>query len=175
VLAPTPPAGRSIVIAAHDLAAGSALAAGDLRSADVPAGLAPAGAVLSARAALGRVLAAPLRRGEPLTDVRLAGADLLAGDGGALVAVPVRIADAASVALVAAGDHVDVLAAVALPGRPPSAQVVAPSALVLAVPTAVEDAGDGALLVVAASPGVAARLAAAALGGRLSLTLRGRG
>ena len=99
---------------------------------------------------------------------------LPAGSTG-LVAVPVRIADAASAALVTAGDRVDVLAAVSAAGGPPYAQVVAPEAQVLAVPTAVQDGGDGALIVVAASPAVAARLAAAAVTSRLSLTLRPRG
>jgi hypothetical protein len=91
-----------------------------------------------------------------------------------LVAVPVRIADAASAALVTAGDHVDVLAAGSSANAPASAQVVAADAEVLAVPTAVQDDGEGALLVVAANPSVAARLAAAAVSSRLSVTLRAR-
>jgi hypothetical protein len=38
----------------------------------------------------------------------------------------------------------------------------------------VQDDGEGALLVVAANPSVAARLAAAAVSSRLSVTLRAR-
>ena len=53
--------------------------------------------------------------------------------------------------------------------------MVAVNAEVLAVPTAVQDGGDGALIVVAATPSVAAGLAAAAVSSRLSLTLRPRG
>lgn len=174
VLAPTAAAGVPVLTAAHDLAAGTALTAGDLDVVDVPAGLVPTGAVATPTDAVGRVLAAPLRRGEPLTDVRLAGADLLSAHDRTLVAVPVRIADAASAALVTAGDRVDLLAAAALAGGPPSAQVVVSDAEVLAVPAAVQDAGEGALLVVAALPAAAARLAATAVSSRLSLTLRPR-
>lgn len=184
VLAPQAEAGVAVVVAARDLAAGTALTVDDLRVADVPPGLAPAGASASPVALVGRVLAAPLRRGEPLTDVRLAGASLLAAASEGLVAVPVRIADAASAGLVTAGDRVDVLAAASSAGAagagagsaaPPYAAVVASDAQVLAVPTAVQDGGDGALIIVATTPSVAARLAAAAVTSRLSLTLRPRG
>jgi Flp pilus assembly protein CpaB len=170
---PHPPPGVSVLSAGRDLAAGTSLAPGDVRVVRLPAELAPAGALTAATEVVGRVLAAPLRRGEPLTDVRLAGADLLARRAG-LVAVPVRIADAASAALVTAGDHVDVLAAGSSANAPASARVVAADAEVLAVPTAVQDDGEGALLVVAANPSVAARLAAAAVSSRLSVTLRAR-
>jgi Flp pilus assembly protein CpaB len=173
VVSPHPPPGVSVLSAGRDLAAGTSLAPGDVRVVRLPAELAPAGALTAATEVVGRVLAAPLRRGEPLTDVRLAGADLLSRRAG-LVAVPVRIADAASAALVTAGDHVDVLAAGSSANAPASAQVVAADAEVLAVPTAVQDDGEGALLVVAANPSVAARLAAAAVSSRLSVTLRAR-
>jgi Flp pilus assembly protein CpaB len=175
VLAPARQAGVLVLVARHDLAAGTALVADDVRRAELPRGLAPAGALTTSAAAIGHVLAAPVRAGEPLTDVRLAGAALLPSGAAGVVAVPVRVADAASAALVVAGDHVDVLAATATPGGPPYAQVVAADAEVLAVPTAVQDRGDGALVVVAASPAVASRIAAAAISSRLSLTLRPRG
>jgi len=44
----------------------------------LPRALVPAGALLLDEAALGRLVAGPVRRGEPLTDVRLLGAGLLA-------------------------------------------------------------------------------------------------
>ncbi|MDT7571029.1 MAG: pilus assembly protein CpaB, partial [Actinomycetota bacterium] len=124
VLAPPAPDGVRVLAATHDLAAGSALEPGDLRLVVLPTAVAPVGALRQSADAVGRVLAAPVRRGEALTDVRLAGADLLSPRTG-LVAVPVRVADAASAALVTAGDHVDVLAAGAVPGAPPAARVVA--------------------------------------------------
>lgn len=174
VLSPRPPTGVQALVAARDLAAGTALAPADLRQVFVPTSLVPAGLLVRAGDAVGRVLAAPVRRGEPLTDVRLAGVDLLSARSGDLVAVPVRVADAASAALVSAGDRVDVLAAAATPGAPSMARVVAADAEVLAVPRAVQDDGDGALLVVATTPAVAATLAAAAVSSRLSLTLHSR-
>ncbi|MCU1589184.1 MAG: hypothetical protein JWP11_440, partial [Frankiales bacterium] len=158
----------------RDLAAGTALSASDLRTVEVPRALSPAGALVATTEALGRVLAAPLRRGEPLTDVRITGAALLAPGMSGLVAVPVRIADAASAALVTAGDRVDVLAAAARTGGPAGASVVAADAEVLAVPTSVQDGGDGAMIVLATTPSIAARLAAAAVSSRLSLTVRPR-
>jgi Flp pilus assembly protein CpaB len=172
VLSPHAQSGGAVLAADHDLPAGTALAAGDLRRIRLPAALVPAGAVTGDP--VGRVLAAPLRRGEPLTDVRIAGADLLTARGAGLVAVPVRVADAASAALVTAGDRVDVLAAGASTGAPATARAVVVDAEVLAVPTAVHDIGEGALIVVAATPQAAADLAAAAVSSRLSLTLRRR-
>ena len=174
VLAPGQPPGVPVLLAGRDLPAGTALVAADLRVTSVPSDLAPAGALTRIDDAVGRVLAAPLRRGEGLTDVRLAGAGLLDQAEVGLVAVPVRVADAASAALVTAGDRVDVLAAGSAPGSPAVARRVAVDAQVLAVPTAVQDAGDGALIVLAATPSVAAALAAAAVSSRLSLALRPR-
>jgi pilus assembly protein CpaB len=175
VLAPEAAAASAVLTASRDLPAGTALTAADLRIRALPRALVPDRALTAAGEAVGRVLAAPLRRGELLTDVRLAGAALLAAGPAGLVAAPVRVADAASAALVVAGDHVDVLATATTPGSAPRAQVVAAAAEVLAVPTAVQDGGEGALIVVAATPAVASRLAAAAVSSRLSLTVRGRG
>ncbi|GAC1440055.1 MAG: hypothetical protein NVSMB55_03390 [Mycobacteriales bacterium] len=183
VLAPRAQAGVGVLVAGHDLAGGTALSAGDLRRVNLPRGALPDGVLTDPTVAVGRVLAAPMRRDEPLTDVRLAGAALLAaGSDTSLVAVPVRVADAASAALVTAGDRVDVLAARSNSGPQTGSPVgaalfataVASDAAVLAVPTAVQDGGDGALIVLATRPAVAARLAAAAVTSRLSLTVRPR-
>ena len=100
----------------------------------------------------------------------------------ALVAAPVRIADAASVRLLRAGDIVDVLAAgaVADGSGTSAARVVAGAAPVLALPPVSDrplgagDIGPGALVVVVTSPETAARLAAAAVTDRLSLVIHGR-
>jgi Flp pilus assembly protein CpaB len=113
-----------------------------------------------------------VRRGEPLTDVRLLGAGLLVEATPGLVATPVRLADPAGAALLSPGDRVDVLAAPA-DGAAPAAPTVAADVTVLAVPTEVEPA-DGALVVLATTPATAARLAAAAVASRLSVTVRPR-
>ena len=172
VLAPAPPPTVAVVVAAHDLAGGSPLTTGDLRVARLGAASLPAAALRDVAAVTGRVLAGPVRAGEVLTDVRLVG-PALTTDG--QVATPVRIADAAEVALLRVGDRVDVLAA------PTGATVeggvavaVARGVRVLAIPAAPERAlVDGALVVLATTSGVAADLATAAVRARLSLVLRG--
>src|SRR3954467_8454852 len=82
-----PPAVVDVVVAARDLPAGTVLDAGDVRSVVFAPGSVPAGA---APDAAGRTLAAPLRAGEPVTDVRLVGPALTDGYPG-LAAVPVRL------------------------------------------------------------------------------------
>jgi Flp pilus assembly protein CpaB len=166
-----PPAARTlrVVAAAHDLTPGTPLTADDLTTVAVPEGLVPRGALTDVQAAVGRAVAGPVRGGEALTDVRLLGSGLLQGKG--LVAAPIRLADPATAALLHAGDRVDVLAA-PTGGTDPTATalIIASGVQVLAVP-ATDDTGEGALVVVAATPAVAARLAAAAVGARLSVTV----
>lgn len=169
VVPPAPPT-VAVLTAAHDLAAGQALAPEDLVTAAVPRSLVPEGALVDAAVITGRVVAGPVRRGEALTDVRLLGAGLL--PPGADVAVPVRLAEPATGALVAAGDTVDVLSA--SPEGGVAAQVVARGLTVLSVPALGDAAGEGALVVVAAGRSTAARLAAAAVTGRLSVVVHGR-
>ena len=159
-----------VLTAARDLAGGSVLSADDLVVADVPRALVPGGALAATTAAVGRLVAGPVRAGEALTDVRLVGAGLLpAGDE---VAAPVRVAEPATAALVRTGDVVDVLSA--SPEGGPAAATVAHGVRVLAVPAPGDEPGEGALLVVAATRPTAARLAAAAVTGRLSVVVSGR-
>jgi pilus assembly protein CpaB len=159
----------SVVAATRDLPAGTRLEDGDLRPLDLPVGAVPTGAVLSTGDAAGRVLAGPVRSGEALTDVRLLGSGLLPEGGG--VAAPVRVAEPALPLLLRAGDRVDVLAT-SLQGED-AARAVVSDVTVLAVPET-GDTADGALLVVAATPAAAARLAAAAVTSRLSVVVRPR-
>ena len=170
VLAPAPATGAFVLRAATDLPAGTPLSADDLVRDQVASAALPSGALDGLDQAVGRLLAAPVRRGEVLTDVRMAGAALLGSDRSGRVAVPVRLADAASVALLRAGDRIDVLAASTSGG--PAATTVASAAEVLAVPSTGADGGEGALVVLSETPQTAARLAAAALSSRLSFTLR---
>jgi Flp pilus assembly protein CpaB len=160
--------------AARDLAGGAPLQAADIALHPLPPTDVPAGALVGQRAPLGRVLAAPVRRGEPLTDVRLVGPALLAAlgqDGD--VAVPVRVADgAAAAALARAGDVVDVLVSSDRDGAADAARVVASAVTVLATPRADGTGGDAGLVVVAATAAQASTLAQAAVTGRLSLALR---
>lgn len=181
-LGPPPPRTESVLVAGRDLVAGSRLAAGDVRLRAVAPGAVPDGALRDlGRAAIGRTLVAPVRRGEVLTDVRLLSRAFLGTFGPAQVAAPVRIADAASVRLLQAGDVVDVLAAGASSqgSVASTARLVAAAVPVVAMPAAGSsplgetDLGQGALVVVVTTQATAARLAAAAVTDRLSLVIHG--
>lgn len=175
-LAPPPPPGVPVVVAARDVAAGATLQPRDLRVISRPVGSVPEGALRNASQATRRPVVSAVRRGEVLTDVRLVGPASLRGLEPGLVAAPVRIADTEAVGLLAAGDHVDVLAATVEGG--PEARLVAAGVRVLSVPRPASSGfgaglGDGALLLLATSSPTAARLAAAAVTDRLSVVVRG--
>lgn len=163
-----------VATAVRDLPSGTTLRTADLRVAAVPAGVAPRGRSPDAAPLTGRVLASPVRAGEPVTDVRLVGAGLASLLAPGEVAAPVRLADLAVTAVVRAGDRVDVLAT---PEGAASAEVVAERALVLAAPgrpvnTSVSaDDGSSGLLLLAVNPATAARLAAAAAGATVTVSL----
>src|SRR6478752_7345068 len=131
-----PPARVAVPVAAHDLPAGVVLSAGDLTESEFAPGSVPDGVAADAA---GRILAAPLRRGEPVTNVRLVGRALTDGHPD-LIALPVRLPDAGMVDLLRAGDRVDLLAA---DPQGSGARTVATDVLVLAVPRATA-AGTGA-------------------------------
>jgi len=161
-----------VVVAARDLAAGTTVRGSDLRVARLPADSLPGGSAAEIAPLTGRVLAAPVREGEPVTDVRIVAPGLLDGFPG-LVAAPVRVADPAVVALLAAGDRVDVVAA-----RPDGggAEVVVPDAQVAAVPRPSQHSNAmvaGGLVVLAVSEAQALALADAAVSSVLSVFLSG--
>jgi Flp pilus assembly protein CpaB len=143
-VAAPPEATVPVVVAARDLPAGSTVSADDLALIEFRPGSEPAGLVTDPT---GRLVTSPVRRGEPLTDVRLLGPSLTEGRPG-MVATPVRLPDAATAALLHTGDLVDVLAADPQGGP---TDLVATSALVLAVPAlddqALADALPGRLVV----------------------------
>lgn len=181
-LARTPEGGPlvPVVVAARDLPAGRELAQADLLEQRRPRAYAPSRSE-SAAALVGRRLSGPVAAGEVLTTPRIAGAGLLVGRPADEVAVHVPLADPGAVAMVRAGDHVDVLAG--------TGETVAASALVLAVRGA--DAGtglsggvgaslgdDGGGLVLAVTAAVAGRIASAPRdeigGASLTVVLRSR-
>jgi len=173
-ITPKPPATVTVWAAAHDLAGGRPIAVADLTTLALPLAAVPAGALRPSTRVLGRLLAAPLRRGEALTDVRLLGPALLATlPTPGLVAIPIRVADgSAAAAVVKAGDLVDVLE-VADPsaGGPRHPTTVASRVPVLTVPSAGDGTDGGGLVVLAATPTQAAALAQASAGARLTLTI----
>jgi Flp pilus assembly protein CpaB len=144
-----PPPAVGVLTAARDLPAGAVVGSDDVVTADFAPSSVPAGV---AREVVGQTLAAPLRRGEPVTDVRLVGPALTAGDP-ELTAVPVRLPDAGMVELLEVGDRIDLI------GTDPQgsgASVVAAGVPVLALPRVADQGGasaqPGGLVVVGASP-----------------------
>ncbi len=123
----TPPSTVPVVVASRDLPAGEPLGADDLTTAEFAPGTAPDGLALDTG---GRVLATPLTRGQPVTEVALVG-PAMTGDRPDLRATPVRLPDAGAVALLRVGDEVDLVATDPQAGE---TETVARSAVVLAVP-----------------------------------------
>ena len=178
-LEPSPPPSVRILAAATDLPAGATLSPADLTTSALSPEAVPAGAFHPGDPVSGRVLAAPLRAGEPLTDVRLVGTALLRTYGQDTVAAPVRIADADAVRLLSPGDRVDVLAAAGTSWGRQSDPVLTPAVTVAHAVPVLTVAGrrgggmsDGALVVLATSPTVAEQLAGAAVSARLSVVVR---
>lgn len=116
-----------MTVAARDLPAGTTLTSADVVTVAVPPGATPDGALADPT---GATLAAPLRRGEPVTDLRLVGPGLTAGHPD-LTAVPVRLPDAGMAGLLHVGDTVDLYATDPATGH---TAPVTPDALVLALP-----------------------------------------
>ncbi|MEO9323306.1 SAF domain-containing protein [Nocardioides sp. C4-1] len=133
-----PPPTVEVVVAGRDLPAGEVLGADDLATVAFAPDSVPDGLASSAE---GRVLAAPLTRGQPLTDVALVG-PAMTGDRDDLHAVPVRLPDAGAVALLRVGDEIDVRATDPQAG---TTETAAERAVVLAVPVADEATGPTGL------------------------------
>jgi pilus assembly protein CpaB len=197
-LAPKPAATTAIVVAARDLPAGEVLTAADLRMLDMPPATLPSGVATDVGAVVGSQLSGPLRRHEPLTDVRL-NDGLLRQPAPGLVSAPVRLADSQAAMLLRPGERIDVLAAstavtgdVGVVGSAPAvgaapggaAAVVAANVMVVAIPItaaapgATSDAGgdvgvEGTLVVLATTPMQARQLAQAQVSSRLSAVVIG--
>ncbi len=172
-LAPGKGSAIAIVVATQDLAPGTVLQATEVTMRGVPTQVVPDGAARTAGAVLGRTLAAPVRRGEPLTDVRLTGPALTRTVSAQpdAVSVPLRLADPDVAELLHPGAAVDV---VTVGERQDEPVVLARSARVLAVLEAGTRSAqrDGRLVLVALDPVAATRVAAVSLSQTLTVTLR---
>ena len=190
-LAPKPAATTAIVTAARDLPAGEVLTVADLHTVDVPPATVPAGVATDVDAVVGSQLSGPLRRNEPLTDVRI-NDGVLRRPAPGLVSAPVRLADSQAALLLRPGQRIDVLAAstdtqggsVAAPAADAAAIVVAADVTVVAIPNvsrtpgsasdATGDVGvEGTLVVLATSVFQARQLAQAQVSSRLSAVVVG--
>ena len=180
-LTPAPVYTVTALAAARDLPAGSAMAASDLAHVQVPPDMMAAGFLDEESELAGKQLAAPLRKGQLLTDAQLLGPGLLAGTPPGSAAVPLRMADPSSIQLVSPGQLVNVVltAANGFDQQAPS-EVLAASVPVLWTSGKGGQSGqwlgtaetDG-LIVVAASAEQAARLAGASTQGKLFFVLVG--
>lgn len=181
-LTPQPDPTVSAWAAARDLPAGTILTANDLAALRIPPAVLPAG-TLERTALEGKQLAVALRQGQLLSDSLLVGPGLLAGSPSGSGAVPLRMADPASVQLVSPGQLVNVV----MTSGNGYEQAASSQVLASAVPvlwTSARggragqwlDAGDtDGLIVVAANADQARRLAGASTQGKLFFVLVGPG
>lgn len=167
--------GTEVVVAAHDLNAGTPLSLDDVRLETRSASTVPDGSQTDIAAVAAATLAGPARRGEVLTDVRLLGprlAESAIGHPNARL-VAVHLADPGLIDLVRPGDVVDILAGSdnAAPTQDGTPRVVAANAVVVVV-SAKQQAQPDSRVVLVALPAAAANAAAgAALSQAVTLTL----
>jgi hypothetical protein len=142
----------------------------DLRTLHLPPAAVPTGVLRPGADLARRVLAGPVRSGEPLTDARFLSPAAL---GAGLVAYPLRLDDADIAALLRVGDRIDIYGATSTDTA--SADLLANAVRVIALPNPRASPGStpGALIVVATSPETAAHLAQAGTNSRLTITLTG--
>lgn len=149
--APPPPTVQ-VVVAARDLPAGTRVTTTALTTASYPPAAVPAGVLARPGEVVGRTLAAPIRRGEPLTDVRLLSQRTGTAYPGREI-VPLRLPDPAVAALLRTGDRVDLRVTDPQAG---TTRTVTQGAVVVAVPRADQTGGGpglgGRLVVLAIDP-----------------------
>lgn len=169
----------AVLAAARDLPAGTTVAPGDLTTLHVPAGVSPGGSFNDSASLQGKQLASPLRSGQIPTDAQVLGPGLLTGAPPGAAAIPLRMADPSSVQLLGPGQLVNVVLTPsgAFEEAKPS-EVLAVGVPVLWTSAQGGKAGqwlgtnetDG-LVVVAADPAQAGRLAGASTRGKLFFVL----
>jgi Flp pilus assembly protein CpaB len=173
------------VVALHDLAPGSRLRLDDVAVQPRPDQGLPDDAVADPASLLGRTVVFPVHAGEVTTARAVVSDTLLSAFGPDVRATPVHLADDTSSLLLRAGDVVDVLSASAAhigdtPGTA-RAVVVASRVRVLVAPSVATTTGgplstggtpSSQVLVLATTADEALALAAAAVSGHLSVTVR---
>ncbi|WP_309304065.1 RcpC/CpaB family pilus assembly protein [Arthrobacter sp. CJ23] len=167
-----------VLAAARDLPAGSSLGAADLVPLDVPPDLAIPGVLPAGTAVSGRQLATPLQKGQIPTEAQLLGPGLLTGAPAGSAAVPLRIADPASLRLLSPGQLITIVLTGTGGFEARKSEVLATAVPVLWTSAQGGQPGqwlgtgetDG-LVVVAADPAQAGRLAGASTQGKLFFVL----
>ncbi|SDS33084.1 SAF domain-containing protein [Microlunatus soli] len=127
---PDPPPTTTVTVAAHRLTGGQQLTAGDVTTRDVSSDLLPVDAITRPDSIVGRTLVAPLSEGSVLTSVSVLRTRPESAAG--LVITPLRIGDAAVLALLRVGDRVDVVASDPESGT--GARVIAEQVRVVTIP-----------------------------------------
>jgi pilus assembly protein CpaB len=171
---PSPPT-VAVVRASSRLDGGLVLSRDDVTLTRFPRELAPADALTSVEAALGRTIRAPVSQGQLLTELSVVSPGKSARSG--RVVAPLRLADADLAALLEVGDAVDVVAA---DGEASRAAVVARGVRVVGLPRPPDSSGiaapaatsGGALVLVEVNSATATVLAQAAVTATLSVVLR---
>jgi pilus assembly protein CpaB len=176
---------QPVVVAAADLALGSALKKEDLQVVSFPAGQAPAGAFAQTQELVGRGLIVSVVKNEPILPAKLASKEAGAGlppvipEG--MRAVSVRVNEVIGVAgYVLPGTRVDVVATASPTNQPMDAtsKVVLANVLVLTAGTRIEqDQKDGkpvqvTVVTMAVTPEQSELLALASTEGKIQLALR---
>jgi Flp pilus assembly protein CpaB len=160
------PTGRTVVVAARDLASGTTLVADDLRHARLPESAVPEHSKQQIDDVVGRTVAGPMRRGEVITDRRVVHPDRMSGFPAGTVLATIRLADADALSSLGVGDRVDVVAVD--PDGGTAAQVVARHVEVVTLPRDDDESG-GVPVGVATTEEEALGLAERALDARLSV------
>ncbi len=160
-----------VVVAARDLSPGSELRTDDLTLESFDAATVPDGSQRDPTALVGARVAGPVRRGEVLTDARIVTprlAESTAGPDARLVGV--HPADSALLDVLRAGDTVDVLTADS--DDTPRPRLLAGGAVVVLVSGGSDRDNGERLLLLALGSRAAADVAAAALVGDVTVTIR---
>lgn len=165
-LSPPPAPTVAVLAAARDLPGGAPPTAADLRTLKLPPQVVPAGALRPGTDLAKRVLAGPVRSGEPLTDARfLTPTTVPPGQ----LAYPLRLEDEALAALLHVGDRIDLYAATSTVTN--AAIPLARAVPVLALPTPNPSASTGALVVIAAPRDTIAQIAQATANTRITIAI----
>ncbi|MBT2537177.1 flagellar biosynthesis protein FlgA [Arthrobacter sp. ISL-69] len=180
-LTPAPAHTVTAMASARDLPVGATLSGNEVVAIRVPPGMIPAGAFTDTAAIQGKQLAAPLRKGQLISDTQLLGPGLLAGTAPGSAAVPLRMADPSSIQLVAPGQLVNIVMTNGTDyGQAAESEVLAASVPVLWTSGQGGQTGQWlgtaeteGLMVVAADPDQARRLAGASTQGKLFFVLVG--
>lgn len=154
------------VIVAADLSPGTIIKDKHLSQVTLPEDLPLSSTIATAEAAVGRVVAAPLKKGDPLQQHHLLGPELSEAFGAATM-VPIKLADPAAAELAVPGAKVSVISA----PHDAAATTIAEGAQVIFATARKSDSTDAGTVLLALDRTSAERVAAASLGTALTIVL----